>query len=165
MHRHLFFICPTDNLESVINVFFRQENFFCTSLGNSVTFKIAEMGQIKEMIIKHNIQEVSFVLSDDNCIISDAIERQVFSEVPMLKNFYRSVDNQKESYRSLLKAQNEQYLTTSYHLQNKIQELKEGLKSLLIDDININGKIYNRKEKNFTNIPFDLICLAHFNLN
>lgn len=165
MHGHLFFICPTDNLELIINVFFKQKNFFCTSLGNSFAFKIAEMGQIKEMIIKHNIQEVSFVLSDDNCVISDAIERQVFSEVPMLKNFYRSVDNQKESYRSLLKAQNEQYLTTSYHLQNKIQELKEGLKSLLIDDININGKIYNRKEKNFTNIPFDLICLAHFNLN
>jgi hypothetical protein len=165
MHGHLFFICPTDHLEPLINGFFKQDNFFCTSLCNSYTFKILEVGQIKESIIKNNIQEISFILSEDNWIISDAIERQAFSEISVLNNFYCSVNKQKENYELLIDTQNKQYLMIVYHLQHKIQELKDGLQSLFINNIKINGKIYLRKEEAFTDIPFDLLCLEYFNLN
>ena len=38
MSNNLYFICPTDNLESIINSTFNEEKYYVTSLANSITF-------------------------------------------------------------------------------------------------------------------------------
>lgn len=56
MQKHLYFICPTDHLETVINNTFKQENYYCNSLGNSIKFDSEMVGQINVLIETKNIR-------------------------------------------------------------------------------------------------------------
>ena len=51
---------------------FKKTNCFYTSLGNSVIFDSNTIYDIKYLIKKNNIKEVSFILSDDIIIILNA---------------------------------------------------------------------------------------------
>ena len=73
MQKNLFLLCPTDCLESVVNHVFRNENYFYTSLGNSIVPEKRTLEYIEELITKHHITNVYFVLSNDNPIILDAL--------------------------------------------------------------------------------------------
>ncbi|MFT7073820.1 MAG: hypothetical protein ACJAX3_002820, partial [Patiriisocius sp.] len=61
MKKHLFFICPTDYLEFTINQSFKDKNYYFTSLGNSVKFHSETMYEIKHLIRKYDIREISFI--------------------------------------------------------------------------------------------------------
>ena len=80
MHKRFYFICPADCLEYRINKQFKYENYFYSSLGNSFVFDSKNIDNIKEMIIKHNIKEISFVLSSNNTIIENALGPQNFQK-------------------------------------------------------------------------------------
>ena len=165
MYRRLFFICPTDNLETLINKNFRQENYFLTSLGNSVTFDIVLVGHIKDLILKKNIQQITFVLSDDNLILSNDKRSQELLQIDRIANLNNQIVIQQRYSEPLWLTRNDKLLIFSYHLRNKIRELYQGLSSLNLIQLNIGAKVYHRKKNVFRDIPYDLICLDRFNLN
>jgi len=94
MKQCLYFICPTDYLETIIERTFDQENYFYSSLGNSVIFTKDELSEIKKLICSKGIREISFVLADDNPIVLDALANQNFSDIRGLKKFYNQVSEE-----------------------------------------------------------------------
>ena len=165
MHNHLFLICPTDYLESVIANTFNQRNYYFTSLGNSIVFDTATVEQIIELIETKNINEISFVLSDDNSIILDALGKQNFSEITALTGFYDNIIKQKKHSEVSWQTCNRQALILSYYLNNKIKELGKILRGSCFEQLKIYGKIYNRQEMNFSDIYPDSVCRGYFDLN
>ncbi len=165
MQRHLYFICPTDHLESVINSTFKQENYYLTSLGNSIAFDTDMMVQMNELLHVKNIRDISFVLSDNNRILSDALENKDYSQITGLSNFYNEITKQKEHSEGVWQTYNRQFLMLSHHLNDKIKELRLALKALSIDPLPISGKIYDRNKETFSEIYSDLICRNYVGVN
>ena len=94
MQKHLFFVCPTDNLESVINFKFKHENYFLTSLGNSFEFNKDNVNEInidlqpyllnllRNTFLKienENIKNIRFIVSSSENLIK-LIEKGQFRE-------------------------------------------------------------------------------------
>ncbi len=165
MYKHLFFICPTDYIEPAINESFKHKNYFYSSLGNSMIFDFDTTYVIEHLIKQHGIKEVSFVLSDDNIIISDAIGEQNFFDIKGLHHFHNEIIRQKKISSVSWQKGNDRYLMLSCFLNQKIDELQIKLEGLLTEPIKISGKIYNRKEQIFTGIYFYLIRSENLNLN
>ncbi|CAL2082116.1 hypothetical protein [Tenacibaculum sp. 190524A02b] len=165
MHKSLFLLCPTDCLEMVINHQFKQENYFYTSLGNSFVSDIDTLINIKDVIKKHNITNIYFVLSSDNEIILDALGGQFFSKVKGLKTFYNEIEKQKKHSEASWQMNTSRFSILSYYLNQKIKELKYLLNSLYLNDVRVFGKIYNKQQNIFTNIYSDLVCLEKHCLN
>ena len=165
MHKCFYFICPTDCLVQTINSRFKHENYFYTSLGNSFVYDCKTLIYIKQIIEKHGIREICFVLSVDNIIVLDAIGVQEFSDIKTLNNCYNEIIRQKEHSKVLFQRNNTQFLILSYYLNKKISELQLHLTDILNIPIKIRGKIYDKNEDSFTNIYSNLICLQkhHFN--
>lgn len=165
MQKHLYFVCPTDCLEPVINKSCGNKNYFYTSLGNSVVFDQDTTMYLRQMLLKHNIQEISFVLSITNPIITDALKNQDFMDIRGLSNFYDKVIRQKGHSNVLANEQNRRFTIISYHLNQKIKELQRALDGLNIARSKIRGKIYNGKENVFDEIYSHLVCTEYFSLN
>ena len=165
MQKHLYFICPTDHLEKVIDNTFNQEHYYFTSLGNSVIFDSNRIGWLSELLTTKNIHEISFVISDDNRIVLDAMKTQDYSGITGLNNFYNYILKQEEYADVLWQTSNRQFLVLSYHLNKKIKELRLGLKYKYAEELKIDGKIYNREEMNFRGIYSELVCKESFGLN
>jgi len=143
----MYLICPTDCLESTINQTFKDKNYFYTSLVNSFNYDDRTLEYISSTIIKHNIKEICFVLSIDNNIVIDALERNYFLNIEVLRDFYNEITIQKEHSKTIFKKSNLQFAILSYYLNKKIKELKLPITSLLNHPIKIVGKIYS-KDKN-----------------
>ncbi len=165
MKGHLYFVCPTDYLERVIDNENYQENYFCTSLGNSMTFDSNIVGQITKLLETRNITEITFILSDNNRIILDALGDQEFSMIRGLTKFYNQLLRQKEYAEECWQTCNQQHLLLSYHLNKKIKELSLELRWLLEKSVEINGMVYNQQNNAFTKIYSDLICTEYLRLN
>ncbi|MCG8574608.1 MAG: hypothetical protein MI810_06975 [Flavobacteriales bacterium] len=165
MKSHLYFVCPTDQLETVINASFKHKNYFFTSLGDSVEFDIIVMEQLNDLLLTRNIQEISFVLSDDNRIVVDALKSRGFGGLKWLDDFYNQIVGHKNNSKTLWQTQDDQDLILSYYLKNKVEELRTGLNNLFVNQLEINGKIYKHKENVFKDIYSGLVCLEPFNLN
>jgi len=166
MQKCLYLLCPTDCLELVINNTYRGENYFYTSLGNSVELNNETLNKIESLIIQHDFKKIFFVLSDQNNIIKDALGNQKFLDVRGLNRFYKDIVKQKENSRMLSVVDYNQFSILSYYLNSKIKELQWGLKETTrANSIKINGKIYNSFKKTFQNIYPELICLERPQLN
>ncbi|WP_420574211.1 hypothetical protein [Kordia sp.] len=165
MNKTLFLLCPTDCLETTINNTYESKNYFYTSLGNSFVVDNSTIKSIKELILKQNIKNIYFVLSNDNKIILDALESQSFSENIGLKNFYSEIIKQKETSEVMWLITNNRHLIISYFLNHKIKELQLELDKLSLNSIKIRGKIYDRHETAFKNIYSSLTCLESHCLN
>lgn len=167
MHRHLYFICPTDFLEPIINVSFQHCKYYFTSLGNSVIFDHDTITKVVELIRKNGITDISFVLATDNPIVSDALGNQKYAEIRNLNGLYNEIIQQKEHSIDSWQISDHQFSILSYFLNNKIRELQLELelKNLDTDQINISGQIYNKKSNAFYHIYSELICKHRFSLN
>jgi len=165
MHSKLYLLCPTDCLESVINNFYESENYFYTSLGNSVVFSDAVIHQITKLVHQNKITEICFVLSHDNKIINDAIENQDFIAVRGLNTFYKKINSQKEYSQILSQTHYNHYFMVSYYLNGKIKELNLKLQNRIKHSITFSGKIYNRFENTFSTIYSELILIEKHQLN
>lgn len=165
MKKCLYFICPTDGLEFIINGTFHHENYFYSSLGNSVTFNDDDLNQTKKLICNRGIREISFVLSDDNRIVLDALGSQDFSNIKGLKKFYDQVIIEKKQLEMSWQILHPQFSILSSFLNHKIEDLKNGLSDLMIGEITLNGKIYRKKEHTFDDVFSHTICQEEFILN
>lgn len=165
MHKALFLLCPTDCLETTINATFKHQNYFYTSLGNSFASDIETLENIKELLIKHNINNIYFILSSDNKIILDALKGYFFSEIKGLQKFYTEIRKQQKHLEAIQLTENNQYSIISYFLNHKIKELQFYLSNFHNHSVKINGKVYDRFENSFKNIYSSLICIKKHNLN
>jgi len=165
MQKCLYLLCPTDRLELVINQTFKQDNYFYFSLGNS--FKVEEntIESIKQIVKEHNIKEISFVLSNNNHIVKDALGTQDFINMRGLSSLYYRIIRQKKYSEIFWGTDYTLFSVLSYYLNNKIKELQSELGYLINNPIRINGKIYDRFDNAFKNIYSDLICIEKHSLN
>ena len=76
MYASLFFLCPTDCLESIINKNYKGKNYFYTSLGNNSSFDLISLDSIKALICRHDIRNIYFVFSEQNKIVIEAMRGQ-----------------------------------------------------------------------------------------
>jgi len=165
MKKHLYFICPTDCLETIINSTFRDENYYCTSLGNSITFDRMTVGQIKNLLAEHRISECTFVLSSHNRIVADALGNQDYTIISELINFYNQITDQRTHLEMSWKKGNTELMILSNHLNAKIRELKHNLDQVASFQPKLSAKIYDRQKQVFIDTYSDLIRNERFALN
>ncbi|WP_299060442.1 hypothetical protein [uncultured Polaribacter sp.] len=165
MQKCLFLVCPTDCLERVINKTYNNNHYFYTSLGNSVQFNKENLEAIKKLVLKNKLKKIFFVLSNENNIISDAIEKQNFITTRGLNTLYSEIKKQKNNSKMCSFRGINQSILLSYYLNLKIKELKTKLEKVGVKSVKINGKIYHNLEHKFKNIYPDLICLKKYNFN
>ncbi len=165
MSKHLYFICPTDHLEPIINKTSHHENYFFTSLGNSLTFDYVNIQPIIELIKSKNISHITFVLSNANRIVSDALEKQDFTDITSLENFYDQITRQNSQAATLWHGYDHQLLVLSFYLNHKIKELKTWLNQSIRDSLTINAKVYNRRDANFNDVYPECINVDFVSVN
>jgi len=150
--KHLYFICPTDYLEVVIDGTFEQENYYITSLGNSITFDRETVAAIHKLVETKNITEITFVLSDNNPIVMDGLNDQDFVNVWGLDVFYREIAKLEVRAELLWQTSNLNGRVFAYYLNKRTEELRAKLNNGWCDHIAINAKIYS-SQRNLFNEP------------
>ncbi|MEL6674957.1 MAG: hypothetical protein AAFR61_22305 [Bacteroidota bacterium] len=165
MGSQLNFICPTDHLESIISHTFGGTHYFLSSLGNSLAFDLETLEKIEELILEKNIRKVSFFLSDDNQILSDALSGQSLKKLVSLPGFYDQINQKKARSEELWTHNTSHSFIISYHLKQKINELTLRLGDPYFEAIDIEAKIYKRQKNLFQDIYPDLILQNQINLN
>lgn len=157
MLKHLFFVCPSDNLETLIEKNYFHKNYFLSSLGNSISFSDDFMDEINSLLETKDIQKITFVLSNNNRFILDAMINQEFKYIRGLKKYYQMVEERKELASKSFKNQNFRSLITSHILKTKVNELNSKLLDWIRNKITIKGKIYDTDKNSFIDVKIDLI--------
>ena len=165
MKKHLYFICPTDYLERVINNTFKEDNYYCSSLGNSVVFDSEMVTEINGLIEAKNIREITFILSDNNRIVLDALRDYDSIKVSGLNKFYNEIAREKERSKVLWQMCDLRIPILSYYLNVKINELLPRISRWMIDQVKVNSKIYNTSRAVFREVHSDLFGREFLNLN
>lgn len=165
MHKHLFFICPTDHLEPVINNMFRQEHYYLTSLGNSITFDSENVAEITRLLEERHITEITFALADNNKIVLDAIYDYQFARVSGLDKFYNEIFKQRKRLGKLWQLSDSPVPILACYLNQKIKELQLILSEGVVNKIKVNARIYNTRKNIFQDQPHDLFVEEYYNLN
>lgn len=157
MNKRLFFICPTDFLETAINDAFKGENYFVTSLGNSMVFDANKIGEICALIEAKDIQEIVFILSDDNRFFLDAFGKQEFSKIPGLSDFYTKITHQDLVSLWRWQTDNLSNAILLNYLNDRILELQCKLDSRIVDGLTLDTKIYYRQRGVFDEVHSGLL--------
>jgi len=165
MQKCLYLLCPTDCLEPIVNNTFKHENYFYYSLGNSFIVEDNTIECIERLIKKHNIKEISFVLSNNNHIVKDALGAQFFVKMRGLSSLYYEITKQKKYSEIFWDTDYSEFSIISYYLNGKIKELQLEFRNTFNYPLNINAKIYDRYNNAFRNIYSDLICIEKHYLN
>ena len=163
MFNKLYFICPTDNIESIINSKLNDNNFYITSLANSITFNYDFIKELHSIIESKKISEITFVLSDDNKLINDALENKKFKNIRSLNHLNLKISSQKNFFKESTISEIRLDLI-SYLLNQKTYELKKITDSLGLE-LDINAIVYNKEVNEFTKVKSKLLNLEFFNLN
>ncbi len=165
MNNCLYFICPTDFLESVIdNNRITDLNYFYTSLGNSVSFTDAKINTLKKIIKRNEITKISFILANDNPILKDALQFQKHSNIKGLRAFYAKIIANHSN--SLIHKKSNISNWLPLFLQDKINELEDQLRKQSIYDIEIEGKIFIRETNHFSSVLCEKVMWRrYFSLN
>ena len=157
MCKHLYFVCPSDNLEVLIEKNFPQENYFLSSLGNSISFSSDFIEEVNALIESKGIEKITFVLSEDNKFIHDGIKNQNFDNINDLRKLYKNISDHKRLTTKVYLEQNTQKLITMYLLNQKINEMNLNLSKWLSSKVNVDAKIYSRNNNSFIGVPNNLI--------
>ena len=165
MHKHLYFVCPSDNLEGLIDKKFPQENYFLSSLGNSLSLSKDIMQEVSALIELKGIDKITFILSDDNKLIFDGLRNQNFDNINVLKKLYNNISNYKKLTSKVYGEENIQILVSSNLLNEKIKEIKLSLCDWLSSKVNIDAQIYIRNSDEFKGFPNELFDPRNLHLN
>lgn len=120
---------------------------------------------LNELLQTKKIGDISFVLAENNSIVSDALEQKYYSGITGLSSLYDQITSQGEHSEEVWQNYYHQFLILSRCLNDKIKELKQGLKCLSIDLPRINGQIYNRHWNVLSTIYSDLIYRNSISVN
>ena len=164
MFNKLYFICPTDNIESIINSKLNDNNFYITSLANSITLNYNFIRELYLIIESKKIREITFVLSDDNRLINDILENKDNKNIRSLDHLNLEIYSHKNFFKKELTISQIRLDIISYLLNQKKNELKNITDSLGLK-LDINAKVYNKEVNEFTKVKSKLLNLEFFNLN
>ena len=164
MFNKLYFICPTDNIESIINSKLNDNNFYITSLANSITLNYNFIRELYLIIESKKIREITFVLSDDNRLINDILENKDNKNIRSLDHLNLEIYSHKNFFKKELTISQIRLDIISYLLNQKKNELKNITDSLGLK-LDINAKVYNKEFNEFTKVKSKLINMEFFNLN
>lgn len=164
MTNKLFFICPTDYLESQINRNFSGNHFFMTTLGNMADFNTNTIYQVISIIETYAIDEILFVIAEENCIIRDAVELQKYKSINRLNQCYTHFQ------KNIKQRMSEPYFypfnfIISFHLNQKMEELMNVLKNNLTILPKIKGIIYSKNNNKFIPVYSKIALLNPISLN
>ena len=157
MQKNLYFLCPSDNLEAVIEKRYPQENYFLSSLGNSISFSDDFILDINSLIESKGIGKITFILSNNNRFILDAMKNQEFKYIKELKEYYKTIEKRKVLTIKSYKNKNFTSLITSHILKTKINELNSNLFDWIRNKISIEGKIYDPNKNIFFDVRINII--------
>lgn len=161
----LYMICPTDNIEPVIRNRFDGHKCFYTSLGNSFCLDPETLEEIASIIVKADVTEITMVLSDDNCIIGDALNNQDYSKIRGLEEAYSELLMHREEMLATWLDADQYMMLLSYYLNKRIEELRSEMKNAIDPLPKINGLLYSKTKNNFQQIYSDLVCMGSVILN
>ena len=129
-------------------------------------FDVDQVGLLTSFIETKQISEVTFILSDDNKIIEEALFCKDYTDNKFLKKFYLYIKTQNKRFRFLTEKQNPISTISSYYLNDKVKKLTNELSSLWFSHkITVNAKIYKRKKNRFYKTSFDTFYRDYFYLN
>jgi len=165
MKKHLFFLCPTDCLESTIELAFSGEHHFLTSLGNSVTFDANMVEEVNALLEKHAVTEITFVLANTNQLVLDAVKERASADVRGMEKFYQTVGNHSKIAKKRWQNSSGKTATFSHHLNRKVNELKLLVQPWLKDKVTFNAMLYKRSSNSFIAIPSEVYCLQLAQMN
>ena len=165
MYKHLYFVCPSDHLEALIEKEFPHENYFMSSLGNSISFSKDITEEVNALIESKGIEKISFILSEDNKLILDGIKSQNFDNIKDLRRLYKNISDHKWETSKVFREKNIQKLIIAKLLNQKIKEMNMNLYDWLSSKICIDAMIYCRNSKEFKEIPKRLIEPYNIHLN
>ncbi|MAW84618.1 MAG: hypothetical protein CL832_09535 [Crocinitomicaceae bacterium] len=157
MQKNLYFLCPSENLEAVIEKSFPQENYFLSSLGNSISFSDDFILDINSLIESKGIGKITFILSNNNRFILDAMKNKEFKYIKELKEYYKTIEKRKVLTIKSYKNKNFTSLITSHILKTKINELNSNLFDWIRNKISIEGKIYDPTKNMFFDVRINII--------
>ena len=157
MQKNLYFLCPSENLEAVIEKRYPQENYFLSSLGNSISFSDDFILDINSLIESKGIGKIIFILSNNNRFILDAMKNQEFKYIKELKEYYKTIEKRKVLTIKSYKNKNFTSLITSHILKTKINELNSNLFDWIRNKISIEGKIYDPTKNIFFDVRINII--------
>lgn len=164
MMKRLFFICPTDFLETIINDTFKGENYFVTSLGNSISFEAGQAEEINVLIDSKGIQEIIFVLSEDNRIHQNAQELQGASNINGLYSFCSQIEAEKVRSALRWKSDGRSKAVLYKHLKKKVQDLKSTLHRRQLNEVKLKTLVYSKRKEAYSELQHDLLDFK-FSLN
>lgn len=166
LNNHLYFICPTDNLEVIINKTFKENNYYFTSLANTIMFDVDEVGHISSLIETEQISKITFVLSDDNQIIKEVLHNKDYSNTEWMKKFHLYINSQKKRFNLLTNKQHSTTPILSYYLNSSVKKLKHELSAFWFSNqVTVDATIYDRKKNRFNKTSLDRFYKDHFHLN
>ena len=165
MQKNLYFLCPSDNLEAVIEKKYPKENYFLSSLGNSISFSDDFILDINSLIESKGIGKITFILSNSNRFILDAMKNQEFKYIKELKEYYKTIEERKVLTIKSYKNKNFTSLITSHILKTKINELNSNLFDWIRNKISIEGKIYDPTKDMFFDVRINIIEAESLFLN
>jgi len=165
MSAHLYFICPTDFIESAINESFKGAHYFVTSLGNSIAFDLNKIEEITSFIKSQQIKHITFILADNNQIVLDAWTNRRHSDIHGIGTFYNKVTQKQSSLQNFWSKSVFGSPILASHLNMKIKELKAQLNSDLLRTLHIDAKIFIRHLNAFSSLHCALYDVDHFCLN
>ena len=156
MNGHLYFVCPTDCLESTIDKTFGEGNYFYSSLGNSFVLNQELVQQIGRVIKTNVISKITFVLSDKNQIVMDTMDSGTTMMIERMKPFYEELANHRYSYQfSEGRCSNQVTFLIERYLNCKLVLFKEIGAQFGLNDLNLNALIFDSKAKQFNEINLD----------
>tara|TARA_B100000925_G_scaffold86246_1_gene61833 strand:- start:2453 stop:2950 length:498 start_codon:yes stop_codon:yes gene_type:complete len=165
MNASLFFLCPTDCLESIVNKNYKGKNYFYTCLGNNSSFDSILLESIRALICRHNIRNIYFVLSEQNKIVVDAMEGQTFPQISGLQDLFNAIKLNKRQSKLFWKTSDSVHPVLSYYLNQKIIQLQANLSCTITQGLTLQGKIYIKSQNKFIDTYPDLVCLRKYSLN
>lgn len=147
--RHLYLICPTDHLERAICNCFAGDHYFVTSLGNAIAFNDEEIQEFNRWMIACAINNITFVLADDNRFVREALAStrviSTPSDNPLAPDLARALNLGLKQHPTLT----DPLAITASLLEHKVQQLQAKLNGAHGPKIHVDATIYKRAEGQF----------------
>ncbi len=165
MKKRLYFVCPTDYLEAKIEASYNGESYYYTSLGNAVDLKGENINELIQLIEAKNIEEIIFVLSNENQVVRQIVNRKYYTFFKGFNRLYHKVNRYNSTMAKLWESYDEEDLISSF-LSTRIKEMQTMLQAQLMGkNIKVDGKIFDKVNNQFQTIQPCLFKRKLYDLN
>ncbi|MEM7161199.1 MAG: hypothetical protein AAF487_02050 [Bacteroidota bacterium] len=165
MRKKLYFICPTDHLEMEIDRITRVENFYFSSLANSIYLDQETVGQLSDLIETHQIQEINLVLSDENLFWKDDLSFLEATKTKGIIEASKQTKSKRKELRKHFEAEHLNDIVLKHFLKAKQKEMQSRLPKWISASLIFKSFLYVKQKRSLERIRFDRLELLKFSLN